>query len=144
MAEHSRHRRSWLIILRTEQTAGDRLQPQRPIVPAGDERAMHSEPRTWRPHIEIDRTEPGHTVEDVVPAVEGLDDRVGEAVSAWARGAALSQVDLDHSCGLATGSDRSINASIRLKIAVLAPIPNASVKRITIVNAGFRANILTA
>jgi hypothetical protein len=40
------------------------------------------------------------------------------------------------SCGFLTGSQRSIKASIRLKIAVLAPMPSASVSTITNVKPG--------
>ena len=42
------------------------------------------------------------------------------------------------SCGFRTGSHRSINASIRLKIAVLAPMPRASAARATAVKPMFR------
>lgn len=45
--------------------------------------------------------------------------------------------------GCLTGRDLSITALIRLKIAVLTPIPSAKVKTVTVVKAGFFASVRT-
>ncbi len=46
--------------------------------------------------------------------------------------------------GFITGNGRSSNASAKLKMAELAPMPMASEQTATAVNAGFFASILTA
>ena len=56
------------------------------------------------------------------------------------RSPGVSSVSCTNCCGSRTGSHRSINASIRLKIAVLAPIPSASVSTITSVKPGVFTN----
>src|SRR5262245_2313672 len=51
-----------------------------------------------------------------------------------------SQLKSTSSCGALTGSVFSTTASSKLKMAVLAPIPSASVSTATVVNPGFLSN----
>jgi hypothetical protein len=58
--------------------------------------------------------------------------------------AGSSKVSSHRSCGRWTGSRRSISPSIRLKIAVLAPMPSASVTTAAAANPLFLRNVRSA
>ena len=58
--------------------------------------------------------------------------------------AGSSSTSSTRSCGRWTGSHRSVSPLIRLKIAVLAPMPRASVMIAAAVNVRLRANIRSA
>ena len=83
-----------------------------------------------------------HVREHAVVPAKILEDRVGEIRHHAPSGAALT--NSTSSCGFFTGKARSSMTSMRLKRAVLAPMPRASESTATVLNTGVFASVRAA
>ncbi len=82
MADHRHQRRPGPVVLSREQTSECRLQAERLVESAGDQRAPDSRQGSLGTHLEAAPAESGHAGKDVALIVKRSDDRVRQAVAA--------------------------------------------------------------
>ena len=134
MTDHRPRRATALVVGGRKQAAGHRVDPQSPKEIAAHPDAIHHARHSRPGEVERIGTPREGAGENVLAVAHLLPQRIGQEFS----------VTSTNCSGFCTGSVRRIIESIRLNMAVLAPMPRASVKITTVVNTGAPASTRTA